>query len=125
MIEKSKKPPILTYRQDKNLVDTLVHGEINKKLKHKYNTCSCRVCNAVNREEIWSSTKDTKYKTAKNVSDSDRNVIYALICCECDKAVYVDVTERMLKEQIDEYHLTGKPIMRHFEGHKSYIEDLT
>ena len=30
----------------------------------KNSTCSCRVCNAMHREEIWSSTRDAKYKTA-------------------------------------------------------------
>ena len=46
---------------------------------------------------------DANYKTAENASCSDRNVVYALICCKCDKTVYVGETERMLKERIDEH----------------------
>ena len=113
----------MAYRRDKNLVDTLVHGKTNKALKQKDSTCSCRICNAMDREEIWSSTRDAKYKTAENPSCSDRNVVYTLICCKCDKTVYVGETERTLKERIDEHfwgirHQGEKPIMRHFEGHK-------
>ena len=77
----------------------------------------------MHRDEVWSSTRDASYKTAENVSCSDRNVVYALICCKCDKTVYVGETERMLKERIDEHlrdvrQQAEKPIMRHFEGHK-------
>ena len=97
----------------------------NKALKQTDSTCSCRVCNATHRDEVWSSTRDANYKTAENASCSDRNVVYALICCKCDKTltVYVGETERMLKERIDEHLLdvrqqAEKPIMRHFEGHK-------
>ena len=105
------------------MADTLVHGKTNKALKQKDSTCSCRVCNAMHREEIWTSTRDAKYKTAENPSCSDRHVVYVLICCKCDKTVYVGETEKTLKERRDE-HLrdvrkeAGKPIMKHFEGHK-------
>ena len=114
---------IVAYRRDKNLADTLVHGKTNKALKQTDSTCSCRVCNAMHRDEVWSSTRDANYKTAENASCSDRNVVYALICCKCDKTVYVGKTERMLKERIDEHlrdvrQQAEKPIMRHFEGHK-------
>ena len=55
------------------------------------------------REEIWSTTRDAKYMAADNPSCSDRNVVYALICRQCDKTVYVGETERMLNERIDEH----------------------
>ena len=123
MAKAFQKPPIVAYRRDKNLADTLVHGKTNKALKQTDSTCSCRVCNAMHRDEVWSSTRDTNYKTAENASCSHRNVVYALICCKCDKTVYVGETERMLKERIDEHlrdvrQQAEKPIMRHFEGHK-------
>ena len=82
MTEVFQKTPIVAYRRDKNLADTLVHGKTNKALKQKDRTCSCKICNAMHREEIWSSTRDAKYKTAENPSCSDRNIVYALICCK-------------------------------------------
>ena len=123
MTEVFQKTPIVAYRRDKNLADTLVHGKTNKALKQKDSTCSCKICNAMHREEIWSSTRDVKYKTAQDPSCSDRNIVYALICCKCDKTVYVGETERTLKERTDEHlrdvrQQAEKPIMRHFEGHK-------
>ena len=62
-------------------------------------------------------------KAADNVSCSNRNAIYALICCKCEKTVYLCETERMLKEGVDERLLdvlqqAENPIMRHFEGCK-------
>ena len=123
MTEVFQKPPIVAYRRDNNLADTLVHGKTNKALKQKDSTCSCRIYNAMHREEISSSTRDAKYKTAENPSCSDRNVVYALICCKCDNIVYVGEIERTLKEGINE-HFRGvrqqaeKTIMRHFEGNK-------
>ena len=123
MTEVFQKPPIMAYRQDKNLTDTLVHGKTNKALKQKDSTCSRRICNAMHREEILSSSRDAKYKTAENPSYSDKNVVYALICFKCDKTVYVGETVRTLKERIDEHlwdvrQQAEKPIMRLFEGHK-------
>ena len=44
MTEVFQKPPIVAYRRDKNLADTLVHGKTDKALKQKDSTCSCRVC---------------------------------------------------------------------------------
>ena len=49
-----QQPPIVAYRRDKNLADTLVHGKTNKVLKQTDNTCSCRVCNAMHRDEVRS-----------------------------------------------------------------------
>ena len=64
------------------------------------------------------------------MSCSNRNAIYAIICCKCDKTVYVGETERMLKEAIDEHlrdvlQQAENPIMRHFEGHKEEYVKLT
>ena len=122
MTEVFQKPPIVAYRWGKNLADILVHGKTNKVFKQKDSTCSCRVSNAMYREEIWSSTRDTKYKTSDIPSCSDRNVVYALVCCKCDKTVYVGETERTLKERLDEHlwderQQAEKPIMTHFTVH--------
>ena len=54
------KNPIVAYRRDKNLADTLVNGKTNKALKQKDSTCSCKICNAMHKEEIWSSTRGAK-----------------------------------------------------------------
>ena len=115
-------PPIVAYRRDKNLCDVLVHGKTNKALKRVDNTCSCRVCQAVLKDDIWNSTSDEAFKTVQTASCSDRNVVYALICSRCNKTVYVGETERSLKERTEEHlrdvrQQADKPIMRHFEGH--------
>ena len=116
-------PPIIAYRRDKNLADTLVHGKTNRALKQSDNACSCKVCHALHMEEIHSFSRDVKYRTAENPRCSDRNIVYALICNKCDKTVYVGETERTLKERIDEHlrdvrQQNEKHIMRHFEGHR-------
>ena len=54
-----QKPPIVAYRRDKNLADTLVHGKTNKALKQKDRTCSCKICNAMHREEIYGVLQET------------------------------------------------------------------
>ena len=92
-----------TPLRGKTLDDTLVYVKTNKALKQKDSTFSCRAYNVMQRDKKWSSNKDVKYKTAGNASCSDRNVIYASICCNCGKTVYVGKTKRMLKERIDEY----------------------
>ena len=123
MAKAFQTPPIVAYRRDKNLADTLVHGKTNRALKQTDNACSCKVCCALHTEEIWNSSKDGKYRTAENAKCSDRNIVYALICNKCDKTVYVGETERTLKERIVEHlrdvrQQNEKPIMRHFEGHE-------
>lgn len=122
MVQVFQTPPLVAYRRDKNLCDVLVHGKTNKALKRAENTCSCRVCKALHREDISSSIKDVSYKTVVTASCSDRNVVYALICSRCNKTVYVGETERSLKERTEEHlrdvrQQADKPIMRHFEGH--------
>ena len=74
-------------------------------------------------QEIPQSQTADNPVTAENPCCSDRNIAYALICCKCDKTVYVGETERTLKERTDEHlrdvrQQAEKPIMRHFEGHK-------
>ena len=60
MAKAFQTPPIIAYRRDKNLADTLVHGKTNRALKHSDNACSCKVYHALHMEEIWSSSRDVK-----------------------------------------------------------------
>ena len=51
----------------------------------------------------WSSINDEGYKMVQMASCSERNVVFALICLQCDRALYVGETESSLKERTEEH----------------------
>ena len=59
----------------------------------------------------------------KDATCKDRNLIYALVCNQCAKTVYVGETEQMLKERTTEHRRDikfqkDKPIMQLFWDHE-------
>ena len=122
MQEVFAKPPLLAFRRDKNICDTLVHGKTNRALKTAEKHCACECCGKLVRNEIRDTTGAKFYHVQEEVDCSTRNVIYCLLCSACGKTVYVGETERSLKERFMEHlrdvrNRADKPINRHFKDH--------
>jgi len=122
MKEVFPSPPIIAYRRDRNICDSLVHGKTNNALKQSSNPCKCKVCESIHVGAVWSTDRTRKYGTASIPKCTDRNLVYALMCSKCDATVYVGETERSLKERTNEHlrdvrQQVEKPIMKHFKGH--------
>jgi hypothetical protein len=120
-----KEPPIVAYRRDKNLCDTLVHGKTNRAVRSTRGECKkgCECCLIISEKEIRDTSGKRTYNTVTNVNCQDRNVVYAIRCVQCDIVVYVGETERTVGERMKEHirdvrTRTEKPINTHFDdGH--------
>ena len=121
--------PMLAYRRDKNLCDILVHSKTARLTNTAggEDQCNCRVCQAVEKGEVYDVAGNKTYSTIPNPKCTLRNVVYALLCDRCKMTVYVGETERSVKERVSE-HMRGiknqaeMPIMRHYSGHK--VDDM-
>ena len=132
MREVFKEPPIVAFRRDRNLCDTLVHSKTNKAVKSSSQTCrdGCEKCQRIVRDQVSNTSGDSSYTPVRDGTCRTRNVIYGIICLRCASTVYVGETERELGERMIE-HLRDvrlgkdKPINSHFgeKGHSQ--EDLT
>ena len=114
--------PLLAFRRDKNLCDTLVHRKTTNALKTSENKCDCEVCKIIKTDDISDTKGARNFGVVKDARCTDRNLVYALICEKCAKTVYVGETERTLKERTEEHrrdikYQRDKPIMKHFINH--------
>lgn len=118
-----QEPPIVAYRRDKNICDTLVHGKTNAALKSVRNACKtgCANCELLSRDVVRDTSNSLSFQPARDITCRVRNVVYAIICTRCQATVYVGETERELRERMSE-HLRDirlkkdKPINFHFGG---------
>ena len=132
MREVFKEPPIVAFRRDRNLCDTLVHSKTNKAVKSSSQTCrdGCEKCQRIVRDQVSNTSGDYSYTPVRDGTCRTPNVVYGIICLRCASTVYVGETERELGERMIE-HLRDvrlgkdKPINSHFgeKGHSQ--EDLT
>ena len=121
-----QEPPMVAFRRDKNLCDTLVHGKTNAALKSTNTVCNtgCTNCELLSRDMVKDTSNSQQFQPAQDVTCRVRNVVYAILCTRCQATVYVGETERELRERMTE-HLRDirlkreKPINFHFgaQGH--------
>ena len=121
-----QEPPMVAFRRDKNLCDTLVHGKTNAALKSTNTVCNtgCANCELLSRDMVKDTSNSQQFQPAQDVTCRVRNVVYAILCTRCQATVYVGETERELRERMTE-HLRDirlkreKPINFHFgaQGH--------
>ena len=74
-----EEEPMVAYRRDRNLADTLVHGKLKSDLPRPRQACKtdCKTCST---------------QTGATSKCTERDVIYGLTCTECGKVVYVGET---------------------------------
>ncbi|KAK3089910.1 hypothetical protein FSP39_007586 [Pinctada imbricata] len=118
-----KQPPLVAYRRDTNICDSLIHMKTNRLIK-KETPCMCVFCQKIIRSDIPSADRKDTHKVIKEARCTDRNIIYGIKCTKCDRAIYVGETERTLKERIGEHlrdikNSNEKPINSHFENHNA------
>ena len=121
MREVFRVPPLVAFRRDRNLCDTLVHGKTNKALKATSKDCEdgCKKCQQIVRDEISNTSGNISYTPVRDATCRTCNVVYGIICMKCDSIVYVGKTEKELCKRMGE-HLRDvrlhkeKPINSHF-----------
>ena len=116
-------PPMVAYRRDRNLCDTLVHGKTNKAVNGSKSGCrgECKMCERISDDRVTSTCNMVSFKPAENGHCRIKNVVYLISCSSCLCSVYVGETGREIKERMTE-HLRDirlrkdKPITHHFDG---------
>ena len=116
-----RDPPIVAFKRDMNLSDTLINGKTNKAVKVAQISCKpyFKFCKLLYREEVQDTKDQTAYNPVTDVTCRIRNIIYGIICKVCQSVVYVGETERELQARMTE-HLRDiklkreKPINHHF-----------
>ena len=72
--------PLLAFRRDKNLSDTLVHMKTDRSIKNREESCKCKICEIIVRDNILDTERKIIKKTVDDAKCKDRNLIYALLC---------------------------------------------
>ena len=123
-----KDPPIVAFKRDMNLSDTLIHGKTNKAVKVVQISCKryCEMCKLLYREEVRDTKDQTAYKPVTDVTCRIRNIIYVIICKVRQSVVHVGETEREFQARMTEHFRDiklkrEKPINHHF-GMKGHSE---
>ena len=101
MREVFKGPPIVAFKRERNLCDTLVHRKTNKVVKYNSQTCrdGCEKCQRIVRDQVNNTSKYSSCTPVRDGTCRTCNVIYGII----DSTVYVGETERELGERVIEH----------------------
>ena len=68
-------PPLLAFRRDINICDSLVHGKTNRALRPTPNPCMCVCCQKIIRSDIKDTADSKSYKVQKDVDYNTTNLL--------------------------------------------------
>ena len=116
------QPPLVAFRRDRNLCDTLVHAKTNKLVSCHHDRCEdkCVFCDSISSAPVHDTMQKSSFPVPANTNCRTRNVVYAISCARCTQMVYVGETERQVRERMSE-HMRDvrlrreKPITCHFD----------
>ena len=123
-----EKPPLVSFKRDKSLRNSLVKGSLSTELEPGTFKCSRKRCNTC--PFITNTVSISGPKNSTQITDhfdcTSRNVIYCIRCTACNQ-LYIGETGRRLGDRFREHLLdvknnsqdVSKPVARHFNqpGH--------
>ena len=123
-----EKPPLVSFKRDKSLRNSLVKGSLSTELEPGTFKCSRKRCNTC--PYITNTVSISGPKNSTQITDhfdcTSRNVIYCIRCTACNQ-LYIGETGRRLGDRFREHLLdvknnsqdVSKPVARHFNqpGH--------
>ena len=100
-----REPPIVAFRRDRNLSDTLVHSKTNRSIRNDQDNCksNCEMCGIISASQVAGCNSGRTYSVPSNVKCKEKNIVYAISCRICERVVYVGETERQLHERMREH----------------------
>ena len=117
-----KEPPLVSFRRDKSLCNSLLKGSLPSDLQRGTFRCSRKRCNTC--PFVKSTTSIPGPKGLLQINDhfdcTSNNVIYCISCALCNK-LYIGETGRRLGDRFREHQLdvnnnsknVSKPVARH------------
>ena len=97
-------PPLLAYRRDKNLKDTLVRTNLSTAQNPGTQPCRhhlCQTCSYVNQETTITN-HGRKFIIKSGFTCSSSCLIYCIICTRC-QALYIGETSRQINNRFGEH----------------------
>ena len=117
-----KQPPVVAYRRDRNLCDSLVHYKTHKLVGGYDYTCEpdCKFCKILTSDNVYDTDNHVQFHPTQDVHCRKYNLIYCILCNKCRCTVYVGQTQREIRERMREHlrdirQQNDKPIIRHFD----------
>ena len=121
MREVFKEPPIVPFRRDRHICDTIVKSKTNKAVTSTSQTCrdGCEKCRLILRDQVSNTSGDSSYTRVRDGTCRTCNVIYEITFSSCDSTVNVGETDRELGKRMIEHqrHVrlgNAEPIISHF-----------
>ena len=129
------QPPMAAYRRDANLQDILVHSKHRRMFegssKPGTQQCgkSCVICQYMYESEDQTVKEADNMRFLDIVNCKSTNVVYGIVCKECDKVVYVGETGNTIYERFQNHISSIKrkkdePISRHFNGNNHNLGNM-
>ena len=126
--------PMITYRQPPSLKHILTSSQlrINNDLIMGTRPCRqprCKLCPHINTNDTLTGPNGYTYHITDSFSCTSTNIIYAITCTQCPKAVYIGETMQTLRKRInghrnDYVHNRNKPVAEHFNLDNHDLDNL-
>ena len=126
--------PMITYRQPPSLKHIFTSSQlrINNDLIMGTQPCQqprCKLCPHINTNDTLTGPSGYTYHITDSFSCTSTNIIYAITCTQCPKAVYIGETMQTLRKRInghrnDYVHNRNKPVAEHFNLDNRDLDNL-
>ena len=116
-------PPLISYRQPPNLKLLLTSASLpNKHFITGTFFCKsskCHLCPNINTDPTITGPNRVTIKIFGNFSCNSSNIIYAISCILCPKAIYIGETSNSIRQRINGHrsdikHNRNKPVAEYF-----------
>ena len=126
-------PPLISYRQPRNLKLLVTSASLlNEHFITGTFPCKsskCHLCPNINTNPSITGPNGVPIKISGNFSCNSSNIIYAISCNLCPKAIYIGETTNSIRQRMngrrsDIKHNRNKPVAEHFNKPNHTLENL-
>ena len=126
-------PPLISYRQPPNLKLLLTSASLpNERFitgTFPCNSPKCHLCPNINTNPTITGPNGVPIKISENFSCNSSNIIYAISCNLCPKAIYIGETSNTIRQRMNGHrsnikHNRNKPVAKHFNKPDHSLDNL-
>ena len=126
-------PPLISYRQPPNLKLLLTSASLpNEHFITGTFPCKfskCHLCPNINTNPTITGPNGVPIKISGNFNCNSSNIIYAISCNLCLKAIYIGETSNCIRQRMNGYrsdikHNRNKPVAEHFNKPDHTLDNL-
>ena len=125
-------PPFISHRQPPNIKLLLTCSLPNEHFITGTFSCKspkCHLCPNINTNSTITGPNGVPIKISGNFSCDSSNIIYAISCNLCPKAIYIGETSNSIRQRMNGYrsdikHNRNKPVAEHFNKLDHTLDNL-